>query len=320
MRIADHGLRISILNESAIRIPRSAFFVVLGLLVPVTAFAQSPDLQGVWSNAIVTPLERPAAFADKPFFTEAEAAEFLKPENIYARFRAVRDDVERTINTEIISESTEAEAKRVGADRRTSLIVDPPDGRLPARTPEARAKAIDSVISRPWRPADDPEDRTLSERCLMWGAGPPIIPLPYNNNVQIVQTRDYVMILNEMIHDVRIVPLDGRPHLPPSIRQWKGDPRGRWDGSTLVVETTNFTDKTTVEGSGRALRVVERFTRTGPDALRYEFTVEDPAFARQWSAAWTLTRADGRIFEYACHEGNYSMEMSLRGARTEEKK
>src|SRR5262249_51211839 len=139
------------------------------------------------------------------------------------------------------------------------------------------------------------------------------------SNIQIVQTRDAVMIFHESMHEFRIVPLDGRPRLPSTIRQWAGDARGRWDGQTLVVDTTNFTDKTTVEGSGAELHVVERFTRVGRDALKYEFSIEDPGFARRWSAAWMLNRTKDRLFEYACHEGNYSMEMTLKGARAQEK-
>jgi hypothetical protein len=143
---------------------------------------------------------------------------------------------------------------------------------------------------------------------------------PYNNYVQLFQTRDHVVIFNEMVHDVRIVPLDGRPHLPAAVRQWQGDPRGRWDGNTLVVETTNFTNKTNVRGSGEGLRLVERFTRTAANTLHYEFTLDDPAsFTKPWSAVLPMARSDDRIYEYACHEGNYAMTGILRGARAGER-
>ena len=158
------------------------------------------------------------------------------------------------------------------------------------------------------------------ERCILWpAAGPPMIPGGYNNNYQILQTPGYVVILIEMIHDVRIIPLDGRAHAPSSIRQWMGDSRGRWDGNTLVVTTTNFTDKTNFRGSSENLRLVERFTRVDPGTINYQFTVDDPAsFPRPWTAAIPMTKTDGPIFEYACHEGNYGMTNLLSGARAEE--
>jgi len=204
---------------------------------------------------------------------------------------------------------------------RTSLIVDPADGRLPALTADAQARAAARAEARRLHPADGPEDRSLGERCVLFNAGPPMLSGPYNNYVQIVQTRDHVVIHNEMIHDARIVPLDGRPHLPSSVRLLLGDSRGRWEGDTLVVETTNFTNKTTVRGSGEGLRLVERFTRSGPSTLLYEFTVDDPAsFTKPWSAVLPMTRTGDRLYEYACHEGNYAMTGILRGARAGEAK
>ena len=221
---------------------------------------------------------------------------------------------------------------------RTSLIVDPPEGRLPPLAPGAprqgRTVSADVTGERPVRfrsggiGADGPEDRALGERCLLgFNAGPPVIPSAYNNTLQVLQTPDHVVILNEMIHDARIVPLDGRTHLAPSIRQWMGDSRGRWEGATLVVETTNFTDKTasfnptiqSAAGTGATLHLVERFTRTGAGALRYEFTVDDPhTFTRPFTGVIPMTPADGPLFEYACHEGNYGMFNLLAGARAEE--
>ena len=167
---------------------------------------------------------------------------------------------------------------------------------------------------------DGPEDRSLGERCLVFNAGPPILSGPYNNYVQIFQMRDHAVIFNEMIHDARIVPLDGRPHLPPAMRSWQGDSRGRWEGDTLVVETINFTDKTNVRGSGARLRLVERFTRADAKTLLYEFTIDDPAtFVKPWTAILPMAKTDDQIYEYACHEGNYALTGILRGARAGEK-
>ncbi len=205
-------------------------------------------------------------------------------------------------------------------DRRTSLVVDPADGRVPPLTSQARARLDALTRSRKEHHADNPEDLPLSERCLLWGADPPLVPVSYNNNLQIIQTRDHVMILTEMVHDARVIPLDGRPHLPAGIHQWKGDSRGHWDGDTLVVDTTNYTDSTRFQGSGTGLHVVERFTLGDRDLLRYDFTVDDPAaFARPWSGRLWMRRTTDRIYEYACHEGNYSMPGILRGARFGEK-
>jgi hypothetical protein len=221
---------------------------------------------------------------------------------------------------------------KIVGGRRTSLIVDPPDGRVPPLTPEARKRVDAERAYVGLHALDGPEDRPLSERCLLWPtAGPPMLPGPYNNTYQILQTRGYVIVLVEMIHDVRIIPIDGRPHLPPSIRQWTGDPRGHWEGNTLVVETTNFTGKTgdisaglqrpTFRGSDDKLRLVERFTRVDPATILYEFTVDDPtAFTKPWTAQIPMTRFPGPLYEYACHEGNYAMSGVLGGARAEEKK
>jgi hypothetical protein len=187
-------------------------------------------------------------------------------------------------------------------------------------TAEGQRLADARAAARRQSPADGPEDRPLAERCiLLANAGPPMIPTAYNNNYQIFQTPDHVAILVEMIHDVRIIPLDGHPHTPANIRQWLGDSRGRWEGNTLVVTTTNFTDKTNFRGSDENLRLTERFTRVSADTINYEFTVDDPtAFARPWTAAVPMTRTEGPLFEYACHEGNYGMTNLLKGARAAE--
>jgi hypothetical protein len=285
---------------------------------PRTADGQ-PDLQGVWSFATLTPLERPPELAGKQVFSDQEALEYEK----VTRERRDPDrrdgtkeaDVGRAYNASWWDFGT-----RIVGSRRTSLIVDPPDGKVPALTPDGQQRADARATARRLHPADGPEDRSLPERCIQWGtAGPPMVPSAYNNNFQLFQSRNYVVILNEMIHDARVIPLDGRPHLPQGIRQLLGDSRGRWDGATLVVDTTNFTDKTNFRGAGPDLHLIERFTRVAPDTLLYEFTVDDPkSFTKPWSAAIPTVRNDDLIYEYACHEGNYGMFGILKGARVEE--
>ena len=207
----------------------------------------------------------------------------------------------------------------MGTDRRTSLIIDPPDGRVPPLTPAARARIAARRARTQNGPADNPEDRPIQERCLVFGAGPPLLPGPYNNNMEIVQTPGALVVLSEMIHDARIVALDGRPAPPPSIRSWLGSSRGHWDGDTLSVETTNFPEAVSFRGSDEQLRVLERFTLVGPDTLRYEFTIDDPtAFTQRWTGAFTMSRTRDRIYEFACHEGNYGLMNILRAARAEE--
>ncbi len=279
-----------------------------------------PDIQGIWSNATITPLERPNDLAGKQAFTEKEAVEYEKEvrkrNNMDRRDGAPEADVGRAYNDFWWDHGT-----KVVKTLRTSLVVDPPDGKIPALTPEAQKRAAMRADARAGHATDGPEDRPLMERCILIGsAGPPMLPSAYNNNYQVVQGPGYVMILNEMIHDVRLIPLDGRPHLPAGVRQWLGDSRGHWEGNTLVVDTTNFTDKTAFRGSSDALHLVERFTRVDADTLLYEFTVDDPStFARPWSAAIPSLRIDGPIIEYACNEGNYGMAGILAGARAEEK-
>ena len=282
-----------------------------------------PDLSGIWDFRTLTPLERPAELADKEFLTDEAAAAF-EAQTLEARNADRRDgadkafgigsDVERAYNQfwwDFGSSITE--------DKRTSLIVDPPDGKMPY-TPggQERAGALFSVLFG--NVAAGPEDRALAERCILgFNSGPPMLPSAYNNNVQLFQTRDTVVILNEMVHNARIVPLDERPSLAPDVRQWVGDSRGRWEGDTLVVETTNFLRDTSFVGSSANLHLVERFTRADEDTLLYEFTVEDPeTWTRPWTAAVPMTKSELPLFEYACHEGNYGMEGILAGARADE--
>jgi len=299
---------------------------------PPRAADGRPDLQGVWSFATLTPLERPRELADKAVLTAEEAVAFervqLERQNKDARSGQARADVEGAYN----NFWWDYGSKVIGT-RRTSLIVDPPDGRMPALTPAAQQRT-----TGPRRPpitervvlgaiVDGPEHLGLSERCILgFSSGPPILSNAYNNNLQLVQTRDYVVIHTEMIHEARVVPLNGRPHVPSSMRLWLGDSRGRWEKDTLVVETTNFTDKSSFSGniiarggSTAAMRLVERFTRVDRDTLLYEFTVDDPAtWVRPWTVQLPMTRSDDPIYEYACHEGNYSMPNMLKGARAAE--
>ena len=277
-----------------------------------------PDLQGVWSIATITPFERPASLADKAQLTVEEAAELektnLKVNNQDRRDGAGTDaDLARAYNDFWWDRGT-----KVVATRQTSLVVDPPDGRVPALTPQGQQRAA----ARAARGYDSWADRSLWERCITRGL--PMIPGPYNNNYQIFQTPGYVVILHEMIHDARIIPLngplDGRPHIAQNIRQWFGDARGRWEGNTLVVDTTNFTDKANFRGSTEGLHLVERFTRINANTVKYEFMIDDPTtFTKKWTVAIPMAQTDERIYEYACHEGNYGMVNLLKGARVQEK-
>jgi hypothetical protein len=301
--------------------------VVVGLAASVSvaqsggttaSAAARARLNGTWTFSTLTPLERPAEFAGRATMTPAEAVQFarqvMERNNADRRDGPVETDVARAYNDAWYDRGTGVAV--VDGTPRTSLIVDPPDGRLPALTPEAARRQAARAQARRDHPADGPEDRSLAERCLSFNAGPPILPGPYNNYLQVFVFSDYVVVMNEMIHDARVIPTDGRPHLPERMRRFLGDSAGRWEGQTLVVDTTNFTDKTTVRGSGERMHLVERFTRTDADTLLYEFTVEDPAsFTRPWRVALPMKATTEPIFEYACHEGNHALEGILRGAR-----
>jgi hypothetical protein len=276
-----------------------------------------PDLQGMWLNNTATPLQRDKDFADKAFFTEDEALDY---EAHYLMDRAAVINAGKPFELEVGADEDVFDWGHVLPNRRTSLVVDPADGRVPALTSDAQRLLVERAAHLAAHYAENPEERRNGERCLTMisgnAAGAPMLPAFYNNNVQIVQTSDYVMIESEMIHDARVIPLNGRPHLPAAIRQWKGDSIGRWEGDTLVVDTTNFTDQTSWRGSGSMLHVVERFTLSDPNTLSYQFTIDDPAsFVRPWSAEMVMSKTEGRMFEYACHEANYSMTNVLRGAR-----
>ena len=280
-----------------------------------------PDLQGVWSTATATPFERPPELAGRDVLTEAEAAALEKRAVETATDEARPADRGRDVSG-AYNDFWWDRGTRVIPTRRTSLVIDPPDGRVPALTPEAQQRQAERAEARRARTteADTWADRSLWERCITRGVPNVMLPGPYNNNYQILQTPGHVVILAEMIHDARIIPLDGRPHLAQNIRQWMGDSRGRWEGNTLVVDTANFTDKTSYRGSGANLHLVERFTRVNAETLNYEVTVGDPtAFTRSWTVALPATRSKEAIFEYACHEGNYGMVGILSGARQQEK-
>jgi len=295
------------------------------LLAPASLLAQKsmlprtpdghPDMQGFWTNATFTPFERPANFAGKEFFTEEEAAAFEQK-----RLQDEENQPQDDIHYDNVLWQREKLPKNL-SNRRTSIVIDPSDGRIPAQTPEARQRAAARAEERKARSQSDVENRTLTEQCIVWPhVGPPMLPTGYNSNLQIVQTPGSVMILQEMIHDVRVIPLDGRPHLPQTMRRWLGDSRGRWEGDTLVVDTTNFTDRTNFRGSTEALHVVERFTPIAADTIRYRFTVEDAAtWTKPWTGEVNLRKFPDSIFEYACHEGNHDLEFLLDLAQKEER-
>ena len=319
-----------------------------------------PDLQGTYDVATMTPLERPAGI-DRLVLTREEAAAMEK----YEYERQVKNDApisgdraappvggEKVAPKSFLEFLEQAGGGPVGGynsfwlaggmtvitvdgQKRSSIVVDPPNGKIPPMTPEARKRnaaflagaaspdAAEGAAASPPGAFDGPEVRPLAERCLLGflsTSGPPALPnYFYNNLKQIVQTRDTVMILNEMVHDARLIRIGGQ-HLPQNIRRWNGDSIGRWEGDTLVVDTTNFTAKTQFQGSSENLHVVERITRTGPKTLLYHFTIEDPTtWDRAWTGEYPWVATDEMLYEYACHEGNYSLANMLRGARAKEK-
>jgi hypothetical protein len=280
-----------------------------------------PDLQGFWTNSTYTPLERPKGVT-KEFFSRDEAAAMER--------RAAAEESEQTVpgtiadvHYDFTQFGLDRNQNPLGSNLRTSLIVDPVDGTLPPLTAEGQRRAAERAeeakrVGR-W---DSAQSNQLDDRCVIFaGAGPPMLPQSYNGNYQIVQSRDHVMILFEMAHDVRMIPLDGRPHLPDTIREWMGDSRGRWEGDTLVVETKNFNGKNPLRDSSEHMRVIERFTRVDADTIRYQFTIDDQStWTKPWSAELSLKQTKGPLFEHACHEGNYGLYNTLLGARLEEKK
>jgi hypothetical protein len=304
---------------------RTAGFLALGLLVaaaPVRAQRdRHPDLQGMWVGASLTPLQRPAEFKDKALFTPEEAAEYTRTAADRIRSR-LPTETDRLTQADVDDAFVETEVIKLDG-LRTSLLIDPPNGSLPPLLPAAQAR----IAARPKRLYEDPETFNVAERCLLGNFGlggsaasPPMVPsVVAAFYYQIVQTDDYVMIFAEWVHDARIIRMNGT-HPPPTVKKWLGDSIGRWEGSTLVVDTTNFRPEVHNLDSGERLHVVERFTKMG-DVLRYRVTVDDPdTWATSWTAEWPFMPTDSKIYEMACHEGNLSIENFLRGARAEEKR
>jgi len=285
-------------------------------VVPRTADGQ-PDLQGVWSNASNIPLERPKDLGAKEFYTPAEAADAEAGRKDRSPDRVPLPEAHYDMDQFGLANKF----VKMAPNLRTSLIVGP-EGHVPPLTPEAAKRLSERAANTRAHLFDSYEYRGLSERCIIWGnEGAPMLPQGYNSNLQIFQSANTVAILQEMIHDVRIVPLDKTPHLPGAVQQWAGDSRGHWEGETLVVETTNFTGRTALRGASEKLHVTERFTRSGPDSIVYQFTMDDPAtWTKSWSGEVPMARANGRIYEYACHEGNLGLPNILSGARAEEAK
>src|SRR4029077_10236943 len=287
-----------------------------------------PDLQGVWTNNTVTPLERPKELAGKEFYTEAELQVLAKQER--ERLGQVEDEGQPSANHSGVegapADDVHYDFSQFGLDRaqaklawnrRTSIIVGQ-QGTVPPLTPDARKRLAEIRAKVKGHEFDGPENLTLGTRCLARINVVPLIPSAYNSNLQIVQGAGYVAIETEMIHDVRIIPTDTRSHLPKSIHQWYGDSVGHWEGNTLVIDTTNFTDLSPFPGA-QNLHMIERITRSADDTLLYQFTVEDPGYwTRPWSGEVLIKKMKGQLYEYACHEANYGLENTLRGARAAE--
>ena len=270
-----------------------------------------PDLQGVWDFRTATPLERPGEFAGREFLSDQNVA--AVEQRAAERLRVYSPD-DLLMNTPPwwLDYGTS-----VVSTKRSSLIVDPPDGRVPPMTPEGLKRTTDLLTARV--SADGPEGLSAWDRCVTRGLPGAMLPSAYNNNLQLVQTPGYVVIMTEMIHEARIVPVDGRGSLPQDLRAWMGLSRGRWEGDTLVVETTNFSDRADFRGAGGKLRLIERFTPIDASTIDYRFTVEDPTtWTRPWTVAFPLVKSDGSIYEYACHEANYSLRNTLSTARAED--
>ena len=300
------------------------------LAIPAIVFAQRgatrPNLEGVWNSATATPLERPAQLQDKAFFTPQEAAEW---ERQYAERNAepTGDALAKGKGTGTYNTFFREFGTRVVRTRRTSIVIEPADGRIPPLTPAAEAIRRERVeqIKR----MEHPEGLGLQDQCLTFlSSGPPLLPYTYNSNYQIVQTDTVIVVHAEMLSEARHIYLDGRPHPPPSIRQWSGHSIGRWEGNTLVVDTTNFNDGRGFYGDAggnfawdRHLHLIERFSLLDANTLLYQFEIDNPtAYTRPWKGELTMERTDGRIYEFACHEANYSLENMLRGQRATERK
>jgi hypothetical protein len=316
-------------------VPHSAFAeakAVKQTWIPPRAGDGHPDLQGFWTNNSATPLERPKELAGREFLTGEEVAALKKKagelfsgqgdaafgdtlyETVLANVKGVKSGFKST-DGETGDYSSVWNDKREW-DNRTSLITAPPDGRLPVMTPEAQ-KRREAIAEARKRPAAGPQDRALQERCITYGS--PQLVAGYQSYYQIVQTPKAVMMMTEMIHDVRIVPLDGGPHPPAALQQWAGHSRGHWEGDTLVVDTTNYKPKAFMSVSSEKLHVIERLSRSGPETLKYEITIDDPGtWTKPWSLMIPLHHSPDPVYEYACHEGNEGLAGILAGARADE--
>jgi hypothetical protein len=280
-----------------------------------------PDFEGYWNNGSYLPLERPKELGTKEFYTEAEAAAFENKRRDQEHSQSATD-----IHYDNVIWQGDKYVKGL-PNLRTSIVFDPPDGRIPPLSPQGQKRAAEMAAMARERDPASPGSRSLGERCITWGAdGPPMVGSTYNSILQILQTGNSVVILTEMIHAARMILLDGSPHPGPNIRQLGGDSRGHWEGDTLVVDSTNFSDKTNFRGppaqarqdifSSPELHVVERFTRVNEDTIVYRFTVDDPGtWSKPWSGETLLRKTRGPIFEYACHEGNYGLVDILAGIR-----
>jgi hypothetical protein len=299
--------------------PRAAAGAAKAYTPPKTPDGQ-PDLQGFWTNSTYVPLERPNG-VNKEFYTPDEA---LAAEKRAAEREANQTEPGTTadVHYDFTQFGLDRSQATISRNLRTSLVIDPPDGRIPPVNATGQKRAAELAAARKTRGGqyDSVQNMPIGSRCIiMGGAGPPMMNAGYNANYQIVQAPGYVMILTEMIHDVRIIPLDNRPAPHAGVRQWVGVSRGRWEGNTLVVETTNFNGRNAFRGASENLKVTERFTRVSDDVLDYKFTVEDPAtWDRSWTAEAPLAKTQGPIFEFACHETNYGVPNILAGARADE--
>jgi hypothetical protein len=325
MRVPCLLAMVSALALSAVVVPSAAG--QSGKWTPPRMPDGKPDIQGTYTFSTITPLQRPAALNGKDVLTPEEAAAFAASENI----RLNRDlfDPEKGAPSAGYAPRSQGgvlsyndfwyeRGNQLTEDRRTSLIVDPPDGRIPF-TAATRARMAAQAVKNNAVAFESYEDLSLADRCILsFNSGPPMVSSTYNNNLQIVQSPGYVVIFTEMVHDARIIPLDGRPH--GSFARWTGDSRGHWDGDTLVVETRNFRRETSLAGSTANTQLVERFTKVDPKTIRYEYTVTDPtAYTQPWTVMMPLRVFDQRLFEYACHEANYGLVGVLRGVRAKEK-
>jgi len=327
------------------RIVATGAVIAVGWLGPMSASRQTvaeaprtawnqPDLQGVWDFRTITPMERPEALGDQAFLSAEDVADLEQDIADRDALLAARP-AQRTVATNNVDRGVDGapgaynqfwmdRGTRVIGTRRTSLVVDPPNGRIPAMTSAGeQRRAAEREYVRD-HPADSWADRSIYERCILgFNSGPPIEPRAYNNHMQVFQTPDHVVIFNEMVHDARIIPLGPREPLPDHVRQRMGDSRGRWEGDTLVIETSNLdrlNSFTWRQGATEDMRLVERFTRVDDGTLLYEFTVEDPAtWTRPWSVEVPMARSTDQVWEFACHEGNYGMEGILSGHRADER-